>query len=175
MMPQKSPRRRTGEYGRILCPTDFSTLAAEGVEHAARLARRDGAKLVLVHVLPPVTTYVLPDGSGPVLLGLADQWRADAWRQLCGLRDRLHQTGVVTHAILCEGYPADQIARVARRLRCDLILLATRGRPGFFRALVDHSVAAGVVRRAPCAVLAYPSPRVSPAQGRVQSPLKVAA
>ncbi len=175
MTPQRVPRRRTGEYRRILCPTDFSEVAAEGVDRATRLARRDGAELVLLHVLPSPAAYVLPDGSGPVLLGFADQWREDAWRQLRGLRDRIRQTGVVSHAILRDGYPADQIVRVARRLRCDLVVLGTRGRRGFFRALVNRSVAAGVVRRAPCPVLAYPSSRASLAHGLVRNGLKAAA
>jgi nucleotide-binding universal stress UspA family protein len=168
-------RRRRGEYRRILCATDFSSPAEEGVERAARLARRDRAALVLVHVLPPVTAYVLPEINGTVLLGVAEQWRAEAWRRLCDIRDRIRRSGVLTHAVVREGYPPDQIARVADRLRCDLIVLGTRGRKGFFGALFEHSVAAGVLRRASCPILAYRSPQSPSAQGRVRSPLKVAA
>jgi universal stress protein A len=168
-------QRGTDEYCRILCLTDFSSLADEGLDRAARLAARDRAELVLVHVLPPASAYAVPEMAGSVLIRFADQWREDAWRTLCRIRDRIRQTGVVTHAILREGYPPDQIVRVAGRLRCDLIVLATRGRTGFLHRLLGSSVAEGVMRRAPCPILAYRSPQSSPTHGRVKNPWKVAA
>lgn len=175
MIPQKTTRRRTGEYRRILSPTDFSASAEEGVTQAARLAARDGAELVLLHVLPPVSAYMAPDLGGCTILGLVDQWRTDAWRRLGGIRDRIRQTGIVTHAVLREGDPRDQIPRVADRLRCDLIVFGTGGRPGFFRTLFDHSVAAGVMHHAPCPILAYRPPRSSRTQKRVEGAWKMAA
>jgi universal stress protein A len=175
MTIQRRRQRWTDDYRRILCPTDFSSLADEGVDRAACLAARGRAELVLVHVLPPASAYAVPEVAGSVLVRFADQWREDAWRALCHIRDRIRQTGVVTHAIICEGYPPEQIARVAGRLRCDLIVLATRGRTGLFRRLLSSSVAEGVMRRAPCPILAYRSPRFSPTQRRVKHPLKIAA
>ena len=145
------------------------------MDRAARLAARDRAELVLVHVLLPASAYAVPEMAGSVLVRFADQWREDAWRALCRIRDRIRQTGVVTHAIIREGYPPDQIARVAERLRCDLIVLATRGRTGLFRRLLSSSVAEGLMRRAPCPILVYRSPQSSPAHGRVKNPLKIAA
>jgi len=98
---------------------------------------------------PPADAYVVPDIWGGVLLGLADEWRAGAWRRLCSPRDRIRQTGVVTHAILREKHPPDEFARVAARLRCDLIVLGTRGGIGPFRMLLGRRLAEGVKRRAP--------------------------
>ncbi len=174
-MAWKSTRGRSEEFRRILCPTDFSSSADEAMERAAHLAKRDGAELVLVHVLPPVTAYVVPDISGSMLLGFSEEWRTDAWQRLCSLRDRIRQSGVVIHAILREGYPADEIARVAGRLRCDLIVLGIRGETGLFNILFGRRVAEGVMRRAPCPILAYRSPQSSPAHGYVKSPLRIAA
>ena len=106
MTIRKCRRRGTDEYRRILCPTDFSSLADEGVDRAARLATtRDWAELVLVHVLPPASAYALPEIAGSVLVRFADQWREDAWRALCRIRDRIRQTEVVTHAIITQGVP----------------------------------------------------------------------
>ena len=166
---------RRSRHRRILCPTDFSSLADEGVDRAARLAARDRAELVLVHVLPPASAYALPEIAGSVLVRFADQWWEDAWRALCRIRERIHQTGVVTHAIIREGYPPDQIARVAGRLRCDLVVLAARSRTGLLQRLFGGHVAEGVMRRAPCPVLVYRSPQSSPVHGRVKNPLKIAA
>jgi len=171
-----SPRRhRTGEYRRILCPTDFSCAADVAVEQAARLAVRDRATLVLLHVYSPIAIYAPPEVAGVALIRSDEAWRAEAARELCRSRDRLRQTGVTTHALMADGYPPDQIARIARRLRCDLIVLATRGRTGLRRLLVGSSMAERVLRRAPCPVLAYCASQPPQVQGHMRHPLKAAA
>jgi len=175
MMGRRRRWRRTGEYQRILCATDFSSVADIGVERAGHLAARDRAALVLLHVLPPFAAYAVPEVAGSVLIRLAEDGREKAQRELRRVRDRIRQTGVVTHALLVEGYPPDQIARVARQLRCDLIVLATRGRTGPRRLLLGSSVAERVIRRAPCPVLAYHTPQPSQAHERMKDPLKAAA
>ena len=175
MIGRSLRRRMTGEYRRILCPTDFSSVADVGVEWAARLAARDRATLVLLHVYPPVAVYAPPEVAGIALIRSDEAWRAEAERELCRARDRLRQTGVATHALLVDGYPPNQIARVARRLRCDLIVLATRGRTGLLRLFLGSSVAERVLRRAPCPVLAYRAPQLPQAYGRIRYPLRAAA
>ena len=175
MTTQRLRRRRTGEYRRILCPTDFSAVANVGVDQAAHLAARDRAELLLLHVLTPAAAYAAAEIPGSVLIPFVDEWREEARDQLCRIRDRLRQTGVVTHALMVEGYPPDQIARVARRLRCDLIVLATGGRTGLLRVLLGSSMAERVIRRARCPVLAYRAPQPHPAHEQVGTPQKVAA
>jgi nucleotide-binding universal stress UspA family protein len=54
--------------------------------------------------------------------------------------------------VLAEGVVFDEVLRAARRLHCDLIVLATHGRTGLKHVLMG-SVAENVVRRAPCPVL----------------------
>jgi len=175
-MNARSPRRRrTGEYRRILCPTDFSSVADVGMDRAASVAARDRAALVLLHVYPPVPVYAPPEVTGVALIHADEAWRAAAQRELWRARDRPRQAGVATHALMLDGYPPDQIARVARRLRCDLIVLATRGRTGLLRLLLGSSVAERVIRRAPCPVLAVRAPQPSQAHGRMRDPLKAAA
>lgn len=168
-------RRRTDEYRRILCPTDFSLLANVGVEQAARRAARDRAGLLLLHVCPPVTAYAAAEIPGGILARFVEQDREDAWAGLCRVRDRLRQTGVVTHALVVEGYPAEQITRIAGRLRCDLIVLATRGRSGLSRVFFGSSMAERVIRHAPCPVLTYCPPRAVVRRRFVPSHVKAAA
>jgi len=50
------------------------------------------------------------------------------------------------------GDPGIEILQLAKRLRADLIVMATHGRKGF-RHIVLGSVAEAVVREAPCPVL----------------------
>ncbi len=165
---------RTGGFHRILCPTDFSSLAIAGVYRATALAAHDGAELVLVHVLAPLTAYVVPEMAGGVLMGFEKQWREEAQDQLCRLRDRVHASRVPTHAVLVQGYAPDQIARAAQRLRCDLIVMATHGRTGLSRILLG-SVAEALIRRAPCPVLAFRPPQLSRSRQQGSEPLKAAA
>ena len=174
-MTTRRLKRRTGEYRRILCPTDFSEVANVGVDQAARLAVRDKAELLLLHVLTPVAAYAAAEIPGSILIPFADQWREEARDELCRIRDRLRQAGVVTHALMVDGNPSEQITRVAERLRCDLIVLATSGRTGLLRVLLGSSMAERVIRRARCPVLAYRAPRPLPADVRVGTPQKVAA
>jgi universal stress protein A len=175
MMPQRPRRRRTGEYRRILCPTDFSERAKVGLDQAARLATRDRAELLLLHVLPPPAAYAAAEIPGTVLLSFVDRWREQARDDLCRIRDRVRQSGVVTHGLMVEGYPAEQIARVAARLRCDLIVLATGGRTGLLRLLLGGSMAERVIRRAHCPVLVYRASPPHPVHQRVGATQKAAA
>ena len=174
-MTAQIPRRgRTGDYRRILCPTYFSSLATAGVDRAASLAAREGAELVLLHVLAPLTAYVVPDVAGSVLVQFEEQARDEARTELRGLRDRIRVRGVPTHTVLVQGYAPDQIARAAQRLRCDLIVLATHGRTGLTRMLLG-SVAEALIRRAPCPVLAFRPPQPSLAHQHGLGRLKTAA
>jgi nucleotide-binding universal stress UspA family protein len=60
--------------------------------------------------------------------------------------------GLRVQNVLAEGVVFDEVLRAARRLHCDLIVLATHGRTGLKHVLMG-SVAENVVRRAPCPVL----------------------
>ena len=175
MIRRSLRRRKTGEYRRILCPIDFSSVADIATEQAGRLAVRDRATLVLLHVYTPAAFYMPPEAAGVALIRSDDVWRAEAEQKLCRARARLRQSGATTHAVMVDGHPPDQIARVARRLRCDLIVLATRGRTGLLRLLLGSSVAERVLRRAPCPVLAVRAPQPPQAHGRMRDPLKAAA
>jgi universal stress protein A len=175
MITQRSRRRRTGEYRRILCPTDFSERATVGLDQAVRLATRDRAELLLLHVLPPAAVYAAAEIPGSVLLSFLDRWREQARGDLCRTRDRVRQSGVITHGLMVDGNPAEQIVRVAARLRCDLIVLATAGRTGFLQLLLGGSMAERVIRRAHCPVLVYCASLPHPVPQRVGTPQKAAA
>ncbi len=174
MTPQIRRRTGTGGFRRILCPTDFSPVADAGVDHALGLAARERAELVLLHVLAPITAYVLPDVVGGIAVDLEEQSRQDARRELRQLQDRIRSTGVATHTLLVQGYAPLQIARAAERLRCDLIVLGTHGRTGLTRMLLG-SLAEAVVRRAPCPVLTIRPPKVALPHRQTEDELKAAA
>jgi len=120
----------------ILFATDFSEVSRLAGQTAADLARRFGARLHVLHVVPPVTDPV----PAPAAL------KAAAAELAAGLSP-------VT-AVLA-GRAASQIVNYARRHAIGLIVIGTHGRTGMSHALLG-SVAEAVMRRAPCRVLTVP-------------------
>lgn len=139
------------EWTRLCCPVDFSESSRVAMKMAARTARRFGAELTLVHVMPPPVTRALdvPASAAEVLAAAAheagqalERWSADA-EQI---------SGRPAAARILSGDPAAEVVRFARAERCDLIVLGTHGRTGVPRLLLG-SVAEHVVRHAHCPVL----------------------
>jgi universal stress protein A len=120
----------------ILLPTDFSTAADAAALVATAMARETGARLHLVHVVPPAT-----DPS------LGSEQLTRVGRQL--------GTGLAVELTLLSGRAAREITTYARDKGIDLIVMSTHGRTGVSRTLLG-SVAEGVVRLSPCLVLTVP-------------------
>ena len=143
---------------RILVPTDFSASSDKAADHAAALARDLGGSLVVVFV-EGIFTYGL---SGDLMGSTAaiqffEEHRRDATARLERLRERLAKTGVPVRAVFTQGVPWQAIGDVARRVRADLIVMATHGRTGMSHVFMG-SVAEKVVRTAPCPVLTIRPP-----------------
>jgi nucleotide-binding universal stress UspA family protein len=134
----------------ILHPTDFSPGARPAFRRALAVARRERARLVLVHVLEPITfgdeTYLLQE------LKLRERAEAAARRGFDRLRAAARRAGVTAGVALLDGNPARQIVALARKRRAALIVMGTHGRTGL-RRLILGSVAARVIAAAPCPVL----------------------
>lgn len=120
----------------VLFPTDFSAASDRAGAVARELARQAGARMHVVHVVPPVTSP-----------GQARQLLADLGGSL-GPEERVETA-------LLAGRPAREIVRYAREREIDLIVLGTHGRTGVTRVILG-SVAEAVVRLAPCPVLTVP-------------------
>jgi nucleotide-binding universal stress UspA family protein len=143
---------------RILCPVDFSECSRHAAAYAVMIARRWGASVTAVNVLPPVASFIPPSGEGlypPFVFTPGDlqQFRAEVDAFVRG-------TGVdiPLDAVVVEGSVVAEITRLAEEVRADLVVMGTHGRSGFDR-LVLGSVAEKMLRKAPCPVLTVP-PRV---------------
>jgi nucleotide-binding universal stress UspA family protein len=120
----------------ILLPTDFSTAADAANLVATAMAKETGARLHVVHVVPPATDPSL--GS----------------EQLTHL-GRLLGKGVAVETALLSGRAAREITAYARDKGINLIVISTHGRTGMSRTLLG-SVTEAVVRLSPCLVLTVP-------------------
>lgn len=140
---------------RILHPTDFSKASGPAFVNALELAKRDGAKVLLVHVLVPTTPLV---GEGFVSLGTYEAFEAAAHRnaqkRLAALVAKAKKARVPVTGLLLRGVPHEQILRAAKLKRADLIVMGTHGRSGLSRLFLG-SVAERVVRLAHCPVLTF--------------------
>ncbi len=135
------------EWKKICCAVDFGDPSRAAMEHAAELASRFAADLLLVHVVPPP-----PEAAADVVLPAADATAGakamlDRWREAAERR-----SGRPAQSSVLLGDPADRIVRFAREASCDLLVVGTHGRTGIPRLIVG-SVAERVVRLSGCPVL----------------------
>ena len=139
---------------RILVPVDFSPYSQGALAAGAALARRLGAGLVAVHVIPDEEIRAIARsrlsrrGLDEILEELGQAVEEHA-RNAAGVG---RGDGFEVRALAVSGLPAEGILRAAWCLEADLIVMATHGRTGLAHAVMG-SVAEAVVRRAPCPVL----------------------
>ena len=138
---------------RILHPSDFSRASGAAFAKAVEMAKTNRAELLVVHVLTPVIPMV-GDGyvSPKVYEEIEATARSHAQTQLDRLLAKAKQARVRVKGLLVEGVPHEQITRVARSKRADLVVIGTHGRTGLAKFFLG-SVAGRVVSSAPCPVL----------------------
>jgi nucleotide-binding universal stress UspA family protein len=151
----------------ILHPTDFSPRSRYSFRYACLLARELGARLIVLHVVPPPPITM----HGEMMDYLPPSERSHE-----ELRDKLQEfqseePNVAIEHFLEEGDPASVILQVAQTTPCDLIVMGTHGRTGLARLLMG-SVAEAVVRKAPCAVLTVkvPTEKMEASEPLLQTP-----
>jgi nucleotide-binding universal stress UspA family protein len=140
-------------FKKILCPTDFSAGSEQAMRVAIRIANEADAELVLVHAwhLPPMaygSEYAL---AAEVMQEIGESARA-------ALEAATREAAVLgakrLASRLLSGAPRYEIVRVLEHDPAfDLVVMGTHGRTGLARILLG-SVAADVIRHAPCSVLA---------------------
>jgi nucleotide-binding universal stress UspA family protein len=140
---------------RILIPVDFSDCSLEAVEYAAGLALQFSAAVTVLHVLEPVT-YGLDFTLMPI--GGVEQNRKQVESRMADVAGALQQKKVTAASQVMGGLPIDGVLRTAEALHSDVIVMGTHGRRGVSHLLLG-SVVEGVMRRAPCPVLAVKSPK----------------
>jgi nucleotide-binding universal stress UspA family protein len=140
----------------ILVPIDFSYAADRALSYAVPFARRQRARLALLHVVTPA---VIPETFLPSIrtdLPQLAELSQDRLRRLArrmGIRPR--QVAIKT------GHAAQEILEWAREIGADLIIIGSRGHGALERFLLG-TTAERVVREAACPVLVVPLPRQSP-------------
>jgi nucleotide-binding universal stress UspA family protein len=149
-------------YRRILVPIDGSHTAARGLEEAIRLAKNQGARLRLVHVVEEyaVVANAGLDGAGLYLGDLIGLLQTEGKKIVAGAIALAKRRGVQADAATFESFSSrssDFILGEVKKWRADLIVMGTHGRRGVNR-LVLGSDAEIVVRTSPVPVLLVRDP-----------------
>ena len=131
----------------IAVGTDGSETAARAVATAAEIARRYGARVMLVSAFPR------SDGTRMDEEPDEAQWStspaARVREMLARAQEDLSATGIDCHVLVDEGDPADVLVRLAEDCGADLLVIGNRG----MQRRVLGSVPNTVTHKAPCTVL----------------------
>lgn len=138
-------------FRNIVVAVDLSDHSEATARYAAVIAGRFGASLSVVYVYEPVPVgeYVC-ESTFTILEEERDR--------LCKLLDEIAQkvkpSGLMCKAVFLVGDPAEQIAKLARKVNADLIITGSN-EATFLGRLFNLAKAPRIMRRAPCPVLVY--------------------
>jgi manganese transport protein len=107
-------------YRLIGVAVEFAPADEAPLAQAAALARRDQASLLLIHVV---------EGTGADMYGAetADRESQQDREAMAGLVGHLREAGLSAEGVLGYGRPPDELERLARERRLDLLVVGTHG------------------------------------------------
>jgi universal stress protein A len=136
----------------IVCCTDFSDHSEIAFETALDLAKRYGAKLYVVHVLPPVvnpmltdTELILPEHPDENLVVSLNERMQDVYG------NRIPET-VDAELVVRDGHVSTEIIQFIEETDADLAVVGAFGLSGMGLVLFG-SVAKRISHKAPCSVM----------------------
>lgn len=145
-------------FRHILIATDGSDLAQKATTNGLSLAKAVGANVTAVTVFAPFHAYdVLPSAVMNDIPSAYAQYveDMDAEELLTDISKMANACGVQCQVLQVErAHPHEAIIDVARREKCDLIVMASHGRRGFAAVLLG-SVTAKVLAHTTIPVLVY--------------------
>ena len=139
-------------FQRILVATDFSPASTPAFEQSVKMAKREGALLLIAHAYQEPALVELSFAPAGVYKEWDQKLREGVERKLRPLVEYARKEGVEARALLLTGFADEAIIEAAKQQRADLIVMGTRGRRGAARLFLG-SVAARVISTAPCPVM----------------------
>jgi len=130
----------------IVVATDFSEKSSFTLRYAQAIARRHGARLLLVHVIDPVG-YAFPTGAPDFVA--ADK---SAREELSRMEEEVRNQGISIHSVVETGNICDLILQTIRDYDGELLVLGTRGKTKAGRAALG-TIARQLLAKAPCPIL----------------------
>ncbi len=149
------PDAPDGKFEKILAPVDFSDCSRQSLCMAADIARREGAKLFILHAFAlPAASLALLDMQAPP--ESVEAYEEQKWAEFDEFVEQLDLDDLDCTRLLRISSPAAAIQDAVDEEDIDLICMGTHGRRGLDRVLLG-STAAKVLRRLPCSVMTVPT------------------
>ncbi len=154
---------------KVICPTDFSEPARQGLLAGIEMVEKFSAELIMVHVIAPIPMIVgtysltgahLPQVAGTQYPEMLQQMETGAGKAMNELIQSVVPPHIHPVQHILQGRPAEEIIHLAESESADLIVIATHGHSGLDRFLFG-SVTERVMRKAHCHVMAI---RTSPSE-----------
>jgi nucleotide-binding universal stress UspA family protein len=145
----------------LLVPLDFSNTTDQVLAQASELARSLDARIVLIHIVEPVATYV-PVGASMDVIAAAPPQPAEVQdlsadeARLRSLAQPLAATGLTVECLAVVGLAVDDILDQAAKCEASFIVLGSHGHGALYH-LFSGSVVNGVLKRATCPVIVIPA------------------
>jgi nucleotide-binding universal stress UspA family protein len=150
---------------RILFATDLSKNSAYAFYYAVHMAKRDEAKIVILHAIEPIP---------PMMISFKDfehKVAKDRWEETVKkFKERIQDISVkvdarmgissvdlISNILIRLGHPVEEILKVADEEDCDVIVLGTHGK-GFLKQTFLGSVSSSVLLRTRKPVFIIPLP-----------------
>jgi nucleotide-binding universal stress UspA family protein len=143
------PYKASGELKTIVVATDLSQTSSAALHYARLLATAYGARVVLAHVVDPVSYANLSDVPQQVLDEMTDTAREEMDR----LAEEFLSAGIPSNSEVRQGVVTQLLLQVIDQYKADMVVLGTRGARGVGPVVVG-TVAEQLVRLSPCPVMA---------------------
>lgn len=145
----------------LLVPLDFSETTDTVIQQAVELAGLLPAKIVLLHIVEPVATYVPVGGSmdviaaAPPMIDMDTETNAQAQR-LEELAAPLRAKGIEVEPVWLVGMAVDDIVEQAELRKADFIVVGSHGHGALYH-LFSGSVVNGVLKHTKIPVIVIPA------------------
>ena len=122
-------------YKHLLVPTDGTPLSLKAARTAAQLAKRVGAKITAIYVIPPFTPPTQAEGFAFIAAYSVKEYEAGMRKHAAKALAKV-QAAANAEKVKFDGLsnfhnnPWEAIIKAARAKRCDLIVMASHGRRG---------------------------------------------
>jgi nucleotide-binding universal stress UspA family protein len=138
----------------ILVPTDFSANADNALNYAIDLAKKENAKLILLHAFH--VNYQVSYGEPQRLDSEIETLQKISEEKLKGLTVKIEHAGGVTYeTVSTPDLATDAILRIISDRNIDLIVMGTKGATGV-KEFTFGSNTAKVIEKTSCPVIAVP-------------------
>lgn len=146
----------------LLAAVDLSDASVKVVSHAHDLAADLGARIVFIHVIEPVASYV-PVGAAmdvietapPPVLEVDPEIQE---KRLAVFVEAAKHAHIPAESSVVTGLPAEEIIAAAESHHADFILIGSHGHGAIYN-LFAGSVVTGILKRTDIPVIVIPIPR----------------